>query len=41
VASYAQAGADVVVTSSPYLAKPKDVQVDVAAVGENAHCLVA
>jgi molybdenum transport protein len=27
VAAYAQAGADVVVTSSPYLAKPRDVQV--------------
>ncbi|MCF2525040.1 ModD protein [Bradyrhizobium sp. G127] len=27
VAVYAQAGADVVVTSSPYLAKPRDVQV--------------
>jgi molybdenum transport protein len=27
VAAYAQAGADVVVTSSPYLAQPRDVQV--------------
>ena len=27
VAAYAAAGADVVVTSSPYLAKPRDVQV--------------
>jgi molybdenum transport protein len=27
VAAYAQAGADVIVTSSPYLAKPRDVQV--------------
>ena len=27
VAAYAQAGADVVVTSSPYLARPRDVQV--------------
>ena len=27
VAAYAEAGADVVVTSSPYLAKPRDVQV--------------
>ena len=27
VAAYAQAGADIVVTSSPYLAKPRDVQV--------------
>jgi molybdenum transport protein len=27
VAAYAQAGADVVVTSSPYLAKPRDVHV--------------
>ena len=26
-AAYAQAGADVLVTSSPYLAKPRDVQV--------------
>jgi molybdenum transport protein len=30
VAAYAQAGADVVVTSSPYLAKPCDVQVRIA-----------
>jgi molybdenum transport protein len=27
VAAYAKAGADVVVTSSPYLARPRDVQV--------------
>ena len=27
VAAYAEAGADVVVTSSPYLARPRDVQV--------------
>jgi molybdenum transport protein len=27
VAAYAQAGADVVVTSAPYLARPRDVQV--------------
>jgi molybdenum transport protein len=27
VAAYARAGADVVVTSSPYLAKPRDVHV--------------
>jgi molybdenum transport protein len=27
VAAYAQAGADVVVTSSPYLARPRDIQV--------------
>lgn len=27
VAAYAQAGADIVVTSSPYLARPRDVQV--------------
>lgn len=33
VAAYAQAGADVVVTSSPYLAKPCDVQVQIAAAG--------
>jgi molybdenum transport protein len=26
-AAYAQAGADVLVTSSPYLARPRDVQV--------------
>ncbi|MEY9178688.1 nicotinate-nucleotide pyrophosphorylase [Bradyrhizobium sp. USDA 326] len=30
-AAYAQAGADVLVTSSPYLAKPRDVQVQIAA----------
>lgn len=29
VAAYAQAGADVIVTSSPYLAKPRDVQVTI------------
>jgi molybdenum transport protein len=29
VAAYAQAGADIVVTSSPYLAKPCDVQVEI------------
>jgi molybdenum transport protein len=29
VAAYAQAGADVVVTSSPYLAPPRDVQVQI------------
>jgi molybdenum transport protein len=30
VAAYAQAGADIVVTSSPYLARPRDVQVRIA-----------
>jgi molybdenum transport protein len=30
VAAYAQAGADIVVTSSPYLARPRDVQVLIA-----------
>lgn len=30
VAAYAKAGADVVVTSSPYLARPRDVQVRIA-----------
>ena len=29
VAAYAQAGADVVVTSAPYLARPRDVQVQI------------
>ena len=32
VAAYAQAGADVVVTSSPYLARPRDVQVRIGPV---------
>jgi molybdenum transport protein len=32
VAAYAQAGADIVVTSSPYLARPCDVQVRIAPV---------
>lgn len=40
VASYAQAGADIVVTSSPYLAKPKDVQVQIATADENTTRLV-
>ena len=31
VAAYAQAGADIVVTSSPYLARPRDVQVRIDA----------
>jgi molybdenum transport protein len=31
-AAYAGAGADVLVTSSPYLAKPRDVQVSIAAI---------
>jgi molybdenum transport protein len=30
-AAYAEAGADVLVTSSPYQAKPKDVQVRITA----------
>jgi molybdenum transport protein len=30
VAAYAEAGADIVVTSSPYLARPRDVQVRIA-----------
>jgi molybdenum transport protein len=33
VAAYAQAGADIVVTSSPYLAKPCDVQVEIGPTG--------
>ena len=33
-AAYAEAGADVLVTSSPYLAKPKDVQVEIAAAAD-------
>jgi hypothetical protein len=32
VAAYARAGADIVVTSSPYLAKPRDVQVRIGPV---------
>jgi len=40
VASYVEAGADVVVTSSPYLAKPKDVAVRIAST-EAARSLVA
>jgi molybdenum transport protein len=32
-AAYAQAGADVLVTSSPYLAKPRDVQVRIVPAG--------
>lgn len=35
-AAYARAGADVVVTSSPYLAKPRDVQVRIAAAGRQS-----
>jgi molybdenum transport protein len=31
VAGYVEAGADVIVTSSPYLAKPRDVEVQIAA----------
>jgi molybdenum transport protein len=33
VADYAQAGADILVTSSPYLAKPCDVQVEIGLAG--------
>jgi molybdenum transport protein len=29
-AAYARAGADVVVTSAPYLARPRDVQVRIS-----------
>lgn len=32
-AAYAEAGADILVTSSPYLAKPKDVEVRIVAAG--------
>jgi molybdenum transport protein len=39
-AAYARAGADVLVTSAPYLAKPKDVQVRIAAAGVNAPGLI-
>lgn len=35
-AAYAQAGADILVTSSPYMAKPRDVQVRISAAGGNA-----
>ncbi len=35
-AAYAEAGADVLVTSSPYLARPKDVQVRITASGAAA-----
>ncbi len=34
------AGADVLVTSAPYLAKPKDVQVRIAAAGVKAPGLI-
>jgi molybdenum transport protein len=34
-AAYAAAGADVLVTSSPYLARPRDVQVRIAAAAES------
>jgi molybdenum transport protein len=33
VAAYAEAGADIIVTSSPYLARPCDVQVQIAPTG--------
>jgi molybdenum transport protein len=36
VAAYAQAGADVVVTSSPYLARPRDVQVRIGPLSTGA-----
>ena len=38
-AAYAQAGADVLVTSSPYLAKPKDVQVRISSAEAGARGL--
>jgi hypothetical protein len=41
VASYAEAGADIVVTSAPYLAKPKDVQVRITMADGSVCCLVA
>ena len=34
VAAYAEAGADIVVTSSPYLARPRDVQVRIGPTGQ-------
>lgn len=34
--AYAAAGADILVTSSPYVAKPKDVQVRIASAHDNA-----
>ncbi len=39
VAAYAQAGADIVVTSSPYLAKPCDVQVQIAPAGTGSQSI--
>lgn len=39
-AAYAQAGADLLVTSAPYLAKPTDVQVRIAATGVKAPGLI-
>jgi len=39
VAAYAQAGADIVVTSSPYLAKPCDVQVHIARAESGKHLM--
>jgi molybdenum transport protein len=36
VAAYARAGADIAVTSSPYLARPCDVQVQIAPAGVGA-----
>jgi molybdenum transport protein len=39
VAAYAQAGADIVVTSSPYLAKPADVQVYIAPAEPGTHLM--
>jgi len=39
-AAYARAGADVLVTSAPYLAKPRDVQVRIAAAGVKAPGLI-
>lgn len=39
-AAYARARADVLVTSSPYMAKPRDVQVRIASVGANESGLI-
>lgn len=38
-AAYAEAGADVLVTSSPYLAKPKDVQARIVAADEERYLI--
>ena len=39
VAAYAEAGADVVVTSAPYLGRPRDVQVRIEAAGASSLAL--